>query len=142
MAKSKGLRPKQMKVVEDLAGGRMSQQEILDKHRVSRKVFRRWLEDASFQAELQKRIDWLRRRSELMVAGYRETAAARLVNLVSGSKNEETARKACLDILNSGGQKAEAPAEPEQEKSSKKELTQAQASKILEVLAKEENEKK
>jgi len=138
MAKRKDLRPKQLKVIEDLTKGRLSQQEILDKHRVSRKVFRRWLEDATFAAELQKRIDWLRLRSELMIAGYRETAAAKLVNLVTESESEDISRKASLDILNIGGQKTAASAGHKQQPSNKA-LTHQQTGRILAALAKEKN---
>lgn len=170
MAKGKDLSAKQLKVLEEIApmyvGEEISGQPRSTsgaKDRPSRNKFRHWLDDESFQAELHKRIDWLKMKSELIIARYRTFAAAKLVELINDAEKEETARKACLDILNLSGPKpprsrytsgsgsGEIQEKEKQhpqgstlaEEPSGGKLSQAKAGRILAILAEEEeNEKK
>jgi len=85
-------------VVEDLFGAELDEQAILDKHKVSRNVYNRWLADDRFIEQFNEHIARAYRQSELIIARYAPLAAAKLVQLTESDK-EETARKACLDIL-------------------------------------------
>lgn len=98
MAKRKRLSKKQLAVIEDLFSGQFDEQAVLDKHNVSRAVYNRWLADEQFDDEFSRRIASAHRQSELIIARYAPLAAAKLVQLTDSEK-EETARRACLDII-------------------------------------------
>jgi len=100
MAKnSKAITKRQRAVIEDLFAGEIDKQQILEKHKINRRLYDKWLTEENFAGE----FDWLlksaHRQSELIIARYASIAAAKLVQLTE-SENQETARKACLDIIN------------------------------------------
>lgn len=90
---------RQSAVLDDMLAGERDEREILEKHRVSQKTFNRWLAQDAFITELNRRLQWLDLQSKLIITRYKTLAAAKLVHLTD-SKNPETARKACLDIMN------------------------------------------
>lgn len=98
MSKRKQLSKRRLAVIDDLFAAQFDEQLVLDKHKVSRNTYNKWLTDANFTDELSLRIDSSHRQSELIIARYASLAAAKLVQLTE-SKSEETARKACLDII-------------------------------------------
>jgi hypothetical protein len=99
--KRKALSKKQLKLIDELCEAGLDEAEVLSRNGVSTRLFRRWLGDEAFSAELQFRIDSARRQSRLIIARYAPVAAAKLVALTE-SQNQETARKACLDIISTG----------------------------------------
>jgi hypothetical protein len=99
MGKQKKLSRKQSAVLDDMLAGELDERDILEKHRVSQTAFNRWLGEDAFTAELNRRLQWLNLQSELIITRYKTLAAARLVHLTESEK-PETARKACLDIIN------------------------------------------
>jgi len=99
MAGKKYLRQNQLAVLDDLFGGsEFDVQAVLDKHKVSRRVYDKWLIDKEFCDAFERRITALNRHSELIIAKYSAVAAAKLVGLTESAK-AETARKACFDII-------------------------------------------
>ena len=115
--------------------------ELMTKWKVSKNEFSYWLKDKRFLKEIRNRLKWARRKSEVFVAKYTIHAAAKLVSL-TGSRNTETARRACLDILNflreprPVGRPPGRPKKPEFPEPRKKEtLTEEQASAMLSSLA-------
>ena len=98
MAKGKRLSKKQLSVIGDLFTGQLDEQAILDKHKVSRAVFVKWQMERRFVEEFNRRIAALNRQGELIIARYAPLAAAKLVGLTE-SQSQETARKACIDII-------------------------------------------
>ena len=98
MAQRKKLSKKQLAVMEDLFSGGLDEQAVLDKHKVSRNVYDRWLTDGLFVSEFDRRIMSAHRQSAALIARYAPLAAAKLVQLTESEK-EETARKACLNII-------------------------------------------
>jgi hypothetical protein len=92
------LTKRQRDVLDDLFAGVSSEQDILEKHKVSKRLYDRWLADDGFAAEFQRRLQNARRQGELLIARYSSVAAVKLIELTQ-SKNPETARKACLDII-------------------------------------------
>jgi len=97
-SKNKPLSRKQLAVIDDLFDGTMSEAKVMKKHTLQKHVLRRWLASEAFMGELNLRIESAQRQSELVIAQYVPTAATKLVELAS-CKKEETARKACLDII-------------------------------------------
>ena len=98
MINARPLSTRQFAVIEDLFEGEMEEQVILEKHKLSRKLYDKWLADEVFTGWLDKRLAWEYRRSEFMLARYTRVAVSNLVRLTD-CKKPETARKACLDII-------------------------------------------
>jgi len=98
MVRKKQLSKKQLVVINDLFDGGMDEQAVLDKHRISRNVYNKWLTNELFVKEFSRRMEWAYKQSEALIAKYAAVAAAKLVQLTE-SDNPETARKACLDII-------------------------------------------
>jgi hypothetical protein len=90
---------KQRAVIEDLFAGVADEQQVLDKHKVGRRLYENWQRDEVFLREFEFRFQKERRQSEMIIARCATVAAAKLVQLTE-STNPETARKACLDIIN------------------------------------------
>lgn len=95
---SKKLNKKQLSVLDDLFGSDLGENQILEKHSVSRYQLNKWQIDEAYIIEFDKRIEQLNRSSRLLIAKYSTLAAAKLIALTE-SENQETARKACLDII-------------------------------------------
>lgn len=108
MGKRKSLTKKQLAVIEDLFAGELDEQAVLNKHRVSRILYDKWLSDECFTRQFTERIGRAYRQSELIIARYAPLAAAKLVQLTE-SESHETARKACLDIISMISQQYLAP---------------------------------
>lgn len=147
MAKSKGkkqrhLNKRQRLVIDDLFESGLAEAEVLAKHKVSVNTFRKWLRAGPFAQELSFRIESARRQSELIIARFAPVAAAKLVELATDSK-EETARKACLDIISSPtGQKSqvqESVSSDEPLPSAAEQLSPETASRLLAALAEQKN---
>jgi len=100
MTKRNQLTKRQLAVLEDLFTdfSLVDEQAVLDKHKVSRKLYNKWLADASFIEQFNQRIAAAHRQSAALIARYAPLAATKLVQLTDSEK-EETARKACLDII-------------------------------------------
>lgn len=112
MAKAKQLSKKQLAVIEDLFNGELDEQSVLGKYKVSRKLYNKWLANEAFVEQFDQRIAGAYRQSALLIARYAPLAAAKLVQLTK-SESQETARKACLDIISmhsSSGSLASTPA--------------------------------
>jgi len=151
MAKTKKLSRKQLAVLDEIFLGELDEQQVLDKFKVKRSEYYRWLTDENFAEQFDRRIAAAYRQSSAIVARYATLAAAKLVNLTDSS-SPETCRKACLDII------SRQPAAPSQTGNSAGRLTAERqatsdepaavglspetASKILELLAQEANDEK
>jgi len=98
MARKKQLKKRQLAVIDDMFSGELDEQSVLAKHKVSRDVYNKWLADGDFAEEFDRRIASAHRQSVALIARYAPLAAAKLVQLTE-SENQETARKACLDII-------------------------------------------
>jgi hypothetical protein len=100
MPDAKQLTKRQLVVIEDLFRGELDEQEILDKHNVSRNLYNEWQSDDNFIEQFDRRIASAYRQSAILIARYAPLAAAKLIQLTESEK-AETARKACLDIIQS-----------------------------------------
>lgn len=138
--KQKHMSKRQLEVIEDLFAGNMDEAEVLKKHSVSNRLYSKWLRDEVFSGELRFRIESGQRQSELIIARYAPAAAAKLVALTESGK-EETARKACLDIISlpvSFGQSERQDVPEKNGLDPEAGLSPALAGKLLAALAKEE----
>ncbi len=99
MAKQRYLNQRQLTVLDDLFNSDLDEQAVLDKHKVRRSTYERWLADKLFAERFNRYVNSVRQRSELFLAKYSCLAAAKLVGLTASEK-AETARRACLDIIN------------------------------------------
>jgi len=143
MAQRKKLSKKQLAVMEDLFTGELDEQAVLDRHKVSRNVYDRWLTDGLFVSEFDRRIMSAHRQSAALIARYAPLAAAKLVQLTESDK-EETARKACLDIISLQAlfdKRIAQPGESQTEQTQPlQKITEQTASRLLAALAEEKNE--
>ncbi|MDD5458612.1 MAG: hypothetical protein PHF37_04405 [Phycisphaerae bacterium] len=92
------LNARQRRIIKALLEGKLDEDAILKRCEVSRATYDLWFDNELFRAELGKRLAAIRRRNEARLEVFMATAAAKLVQLTE-SKNQETARKACLDII-------------------------------------------
>ena len=140
MARKKQLKKRQLAVIDDMFSGELDEQSVLAKHKVSRDVYNKWLADGDFAEEFDRRIASAHRQSAALIARYAPLAAAKLVQLTE-SENQETARKACLDIISLpkiGPQKTEQSDKGKKDSDTQAEqLPEATASRLLAALAEE-----
>jgi len=144
MRNKKQLMKRQIEVLDDLFGGELDEQAVLDRHKVTSYIYDKWHMDESFAAEFERRMDALNRRGGLIIGRYAALAAAKLVQLTE-SKGQETARKACLDIMSLDNRAAGERKKRRQTEASKQEMEQSAerlkplppetASKLLAALA-------
>jgi len=142
MPGAKQLTKKQLDVIEDLFAGELDEQAILDKYKLSRKLYNQWRNDESFAEQFEKRITDSYRQSDVLIARYAPVAAAKLIQLTESDK-PETARKACLDIISMPILTANRKAKPSEESPSADtqspvSLDAETAGKLLAVLAEEQ----
>jgi hypothetical protein len=136
---AKKLTKRQLDVIEELFAGRLEEQEIFEKYRLSRKLFNKWWDDDTFKQQFEKRLADAYRQSTVLIARYATTAAAKLIQLTDSDK-PETARKACLDIISmpilTAGKKAQPSDEHQSADNSPPVSFKAEtAGKLLAVLA-------
>ena len=136
----KKLSKKQLAVIDDLFACELDELAILDKHKIKRSTYNQWLADEKFEAELVRRIKTTKLMSEVLIAKYSGIAAAKLVQLTESEK-EETARKACLDIISLPNitPQADKSGQTADEENETVQLSDEMASRLLAALAEENN---
>jgi hypothetical protein len=130
----KPLTRKQLAVIDDLFAGELDEREIFEKHRINKRVYDKWLADENFANEFDWRVKSAHRQGELIIARFANVAAAKLVQLTE-SENQETSRKACLDVINYLRQRAEPGSEEQPEAEKLPDLPPELASRLLAALA-------
>ena len=139
----RGLRKKQLAVIEEMFTGELDEAAILAKHDVSRVVYNKWQNDERFTEEFDRRIISAHRQGEVLIARYATLAAAKLIRLIESDK-EEVARRACLDIISrvkAGGEKMQAAVKGKNGAERKKRAINGRtASRLLKVLAEEKRQ--
>lgn len=136
MSKQKHLTKKQLAVIDDLFESELKESEILNKHKVSRNLYNRWLADKIFADEIDNRIAAAYKRNAACIAANAAKAINRLLEMAGEDKGEIT-RKACLDIIELQNQAREKtqPAPVSSESTSC--LSDEAAGRILAALAEE-----
>ena len=135
MAKSKHLTKRQLAVIEELFSDELTEQQVLNKYKVSRTLFNKWLSDETFIEHFDKCIVAAYRQSIAYLARYAELAASKLVRLTESDK-PDIARRACLDIISMLNGSNENPQFQKQEsKTPEQTLSTETARRILAALA-------
>ena len=141
MAKAKALSSRQLAVIEDLFAGDIKEQDILERHKLSRKLYYKWIADEAFNARLDWRIRWEYRKSAFKLARSVPEAMSELMELAK-SKKTEAARKACIDIITmQANLVAETPSTPTDNHALPTEspgISSETAGKVLAVLAEQQ----
>lgn len=140
MTEPKRLSKRQLAVLEDLFAGERDEQAVLDKYKVSRKLYNRWLTEPAFAEQIERSVAAAYRRSAVLVACNAPSAARKLLELTSSGQGE-TARKACLDIIlmNTPARTADTPAPPPGNSPARPPLSDETATRLLAALAEEKN---
>ncbi len=124
------LTKEQLQIIDELFESGGDESAVLQKHNISYSDWQQKLADKDFADELAARLESSKRHSQIILSKYAPFAAAKLVQLCE-SENQETSRKAVLDILNLyTGLKNQNPVLPQIPA-----LDPDTASKILAVLA-------
>ena len=97
MSKHTKITKKQIDVINDLFASEQKENEILQKHKVSRALYNKWLADENFMRELDNRIAIAHKRIAARIAGNVSKAVEKLITLSNG--DNDISRKACLDII-------------------------------------------
>jgi hypothetical protein len=140
--KRKGLKKRQLDVIEDLILGDMDEPQLLEKHKLTRRLFRLWMSQEDFAEELWLRMTSAHRQSVFLLARYAPMAAAKLIGLTDSDKSE-TVRKTCLDIIGAAERRPEsarggsAVATLSAENPPVLPISREKASEMLKMLAKE-----
>ena len=135
MAKSKQLTKRQLAVIEELFSDELTEQQVLNKYKVSRTLFNKWLSNETFTEHFDKCIIAAYRQSTAYLARYAGLAASKLVRLTESDK-PDVARRACLDIISMLNDSNEKPQFQRQEpKIPEQTLSSEAAGRILAALA-------
>ena len=138
MVKSKYLTGNQRAVLADLFSGKFTVQEVLDKRKVTRRTYYRWHGQECFAAEFKRLLELSRNEYQLVFAHYAPDIAMKLVSLTTADK-DETARKACMDVIANHDRKIKHKSENETKPKEEPliDLSPEVASKMLALLAEE-----
>jgi len=143
MQETKKLTRRQRAVIEDLFTSEMEDEEVLAKHNVAPALYSRWLSDERFVEQFERRIAQAYHASRVTLARYAPVAAGKLITLTDCEK-EETARKACLDIVTfnatATGTATQSTAPREAQTPSNVELPPEVASRLLTALTETNDE--
>ena len=92
------LTKQQLIVLDELFENGGDETVVLKRYDISRKIWHKWLAGNDFVDEMAERIEASRRQSRIILSKYSPFAASKLIELC-GSENQETARKAAMDII-------------------------------------------
>ena len=124
----------QRAVIEDLMNG-MNKYDVLHKHKVNPARYNRWLQNETYRKALVDRIDSLQRQHKFIAVNALPAAVRRLGELIDSEK-DETARKACLDIIALQKENAaDDAARKAQEDSNPPKISDEKAARMLAILA-------
>ena len=133
---------KQRAVINDMFKNGLTEPETLEKHNIRPCRYRKWLEKGLFSQEINDRFEAAVRQSNIVMARWLPLTAERLAQLTISEK-DETARKACLDVISlhtpESEQKTTQNAQTVQAKEIKP-LPPEIASKLLAALAENDTE--
>lgn len=132
-----------LRAVDEIVKG-TDENEALEHHEIEPEVFDKLLNNPKFALEISNRIGLSIIRTKLLIAQYAQAATAKLISLTDCEK-EETARKACLDVITLATKQSDSTLQKEKVagivESGPTVLTEGQASRMLAALAEDENGK-
>jgi hypothetical protein len=128
------LSDKQRAVINDMFQNGLTEPETLEKHNISPCRYRRWLEKGLFPQEINDRFEAAVRQSKVVMARWLPLTAERLAQLTISEK-DETARKACLDVISLHTSETAQKTVEEVKPKELPQLSPEKASKLLAALA-------
>ena len=131
---------KQLAVITDVCENALTEADALAKNHVTKWLYKKWLNNPAFTAELDARFEEALRRSKCLIAHCLPLAVQRLVQLIVSEK-DETARKACLDLISLKLSDADLqnPQNPQQQNEKNiPQISDEKASKMLAILAEDD----
>ncbi len=131
------LTKEQLEIIDSLFELGGDETAVLQKHNITRTVLQDWLKDKDFSEKIVERLKSSKLHSEILLSKYASFAASKLIQLCQ-SENQETSRKACLDILNLHKEQL-LKTDPNQPAELLPNIDPTTASKILAALAENEN---
>ena len=134
---------RQRAVIADMFENGLTKSQALEKNKVPKWLFRKWQANDFFVEQSRERVREATQQSNIVVARIFPQAAKRLAELIISEK-EETARKACLDLVTLRKADIEQDAirqEKEAQNPNKYNLTHEKAAKIWAVLAEKDTPK-
>jgi len=135
---------KALVAVDEILKGE-SEDKTLKRHRIEPEAFDKLLNNPKFVLQVSNRIGLSIIRTKLLIAQYAQAATAKLIHLTECDK-EETARKACLDVITLATKQSDITIQKEkvsqiiEDANSPTELTEDQASKMLALLAEDDGQ--
>jgi len=93
------LTKEQLQIIDELFESGGDESTVLQKHNISFRDWQQKLAEKDFADEIAARLESSKRQGQIILSKYVPFAAAKLVQLCE-SENQETSRKAVLDILN------------------------------------------
>lgn len=94
----KTMTPRYRSIMEDIISGKFDNFEISQRHKITTYRLEQVCNSKLFRRELSRRIAIQQERSRQMLIEAWPAAVSKLLALIDSEK-EETARKACLDII-------------------------------------------
>lgn len=130
-------KPTALRAVDEILKGE-DEAKVLERYEIEPETFDKLLNSPKFILQVSNRIGLSIIRSKLLIAQYAQTATAKLISMTNCEK-EETARKACLDVITLATKQSDATIQKEEVSeivnSANQVITDEQASKMLAVLA-------
>lgn len=130
-------KPTALRAVDEILKGE-DEAKVLERYEIEPETFDKLLNSPKFILQVSNRIGLSIIRSKLLIAQYAQVATAKLIHLTDCEK-EETARKACLDVITLATKQSDATIQKEEVSeivnSANQPITDEQASKMLAVLA-------
>jgi hypothetical protein len=93
------LSKKQLIALDEFFESGGDESSVLEKHKIKLALWLQWHKSERFAKEFYRRIEALKLQSDILIAKYRPYAISQLLAQCK-SENNETARKACVDLLN------------------------------------------
>lgn len=130
------LNKKQQEIVMKWINNEADEKKLCKKYKISYKKWSRWISSKFAQEEIKGRTEAAKKGCEILMAKYLQLATAKLIEQCN-SENNETSRKACLEIIALCGQHEpiDVTAAIEIKNEPVEEFDEETQSKLLEVLA-------
>ncbi|MCI0498291.1 MAG: hypothetical protein L0Y36_01230 [Planctomycetales bacterium] len=97
-------RRRQQRLAEAWCGEGVSLADAMNRCGVSAATLRAWMDDAGFEQAIRLQLRIRQQEGRIIIGRSAPKAAEKLTGMLQLNDKEETARKACLDVLSLGGQ--------------------------------------
>jgi hypothetical protein len=92
------LSKKQLMALDEFFESGGDESSVLKKHNITMALWLKWNNSVPFVKEICRRIEMLKLQSDILISKYKPYAISQLLAQCK-SENNETARKACVDLM-------------------------------------------